>query len=93
MKVEHGDRRKILTYYSVLRARVSIWSPHIGEKATTVQELDNECDQCAVAVLEQETCCVVGHIPREIARECYFFLRRGRLGAGEVMSSRYPLAR
>ena len=54
-----------------IRCVQRIWSPHIGEKATTVREPDNECDRYAVAVLEQETCCVVGHIPREIAKECY----------------------
>ena len=60
MEVEHGDRRKILTNtipccvrgYHVYQR---IWSPRIGEKATTVREPDNECDRYAVAVLEQET--------------------------------------
>ena len=31
---------------------------------------DNQHDQFAVAILEDGTSCVVGHIPREISREC-----------------------
>ena len=61
--------------------------PHIGEKATTVREPD-EFDRFAVAALEQETSCVVRHIPREISKECYFFLRRGGVIEVEVTSRR-----
>ena len=31
----------------------------------------NEHDRYTVAVLEEETCCAVGHLPRLISRECY----------------------
>ena len=50
-----------------------IWMPHIGEKATTVRESENEHDQFAVAVLEDETCTVSGESP------CRFFGRPGPL--------------
>ena len=46
--------------------------PYIGEKATTIHETNNLHDRYAVTVLEDETLCVVGHLPREISRECYF---------------------
>ena len=58
-----------------------IWTPHVGEKATTIREPGNEHDQFAVAVLEEDTLCAVGHLPQEISRECFFFIRRGgRIG-------------
>ena len=50
-----------------------IWTPHVGEKATTVREPGNEHDRFAVAVLEDETLCTVGHLPREISKEYFVF--------------------
>ena len=32
-----------------------IWTPHVGEKATTVRESGNEHDRFTVSVLEDET--------------------------------------
>ena len=58
-----------------------IWTPHVGEKATMIREPGNEHDRFAVAVLEEDTLCAVGHLPQEISRECFFFIRRGgRIG-------------
>ena len=37
------------------------WTPHVGEKATTVREPGNEHDGFAVAVLGDTTLCTVGH--------------------------------
>jgi len=54
-----------------------IWTPFVGERATTVREPDNEHDRYAVAMLEDETLCTVGHLPRKISKECSFFIRRG----------------
>ena len=34
-----------------------IWTPHVGEKATTVRKSGNEHDRFTVAVLEDETLC------------------------------------
>ena len=42
-----------------------IWTPHVGEKATTV---GNEYDWFAVAVFEDEMLCTVGHLLWEIYR-------------------------
>ena len=50
-----------------------IWYPTIGEILGTTREWDNTHDRYAVAVLEADTCCVVGHLPHVISRECYFF--------------------
>ena len=61
-----------------------IWTPCVGQKATTVREPGNERDQFAVAVLEDETLCTVGHLPWEISKKCFFFLRRGRVIGVEV---------
>ena len=35
-------------------------------------------------VLEEDTCCVVGHLPRLISCTCYFFLRTGGTITAEV---------
>ena len=42
-----------------------IWTSHVGEKATMVKEPGNEHNRFAVAVLEDETLCTVGHLTRE----------------------------
>ena len=65
-----------------------IWHPIICELLGTTSERENERDRYAVAVLEEETCCVVGHLPRLIGRECYFFLRTGETITAEVTGRR-----
>ncbi len=45
------------------------WTPGVGV------EDGNDQDQYAVAVLKAGT--IVGHIPRDLSRIFYFFLRRG----------------
>ena len=39
--------------------RQRIWTPHVGEKVSTVREPGNGF---TVAVLEDETLCTVGHL-------------------------------
>ena len=65
-----------------------IWHPIIGEVLGTTCERENEHDRYTVAVLEEETCCVVGHFPRLISHECYFFLRTGGTITAEVTGRR-----
>ena len=65
-----------------------IWTPHVGEKAMTVREPGNSHDCYAIAVLEDETLCTVGHLPREISKECFFFIRRGGVIGVEVTGPR-----
>ena len=48
-----------------------IWTPHVGEKATTVRESGNEHDRFTVAVVKDEMLCTV-------CGESLIFL--GRLG-------------
>ena len=57
-----------------------IWTPHVGDKATTVREPGNEHDRFAVAVLKDETLCIFGHLSQEISKKCFFFIRGGVIG-------------
>ena len=45
-----------------------------------VGEPGNEHDRFAVAVLEDETLCTFGHLPQEISKKCFFFIRGGVIG-------------
>ena len=54
-----------------------IWNPFVGEVAIAVREERNTHDRYAVAILEEDTCCSVGHLPREISKECVYFLKMG----------------
>ena len=65
-----------------------IWYPTLGKILGTARERDNTHDRYAVAVLEAGMCCVVGHLPRVISRECYFFLRSGGTITAEVTGRR-----
>ncbi len=53
-----------------------IWTPFVGETATIASEINNAHDQYAITVLEDNTLCTVGHLPMEMSRECYYFIRR-----------------
>ena len=64
-----------------------IWTPHVGEMATTAREPGNEHNRYAVAVLEDETC-TVGHLSREISKECSSFIRRSAIIGVEVTGPR-----
>ena len=64
-----------------------IWSPTIGESLTTAREPDNIHDKHAVSVLD-DTLCVVGHVPQEISRECFYFIKMGGAIAVEVTGKR-----
>ena len=52
-----------------------IWNPFVGEVAIAVREERNTHDRYAVAILEEDTCCSVGHLPCEISKECFYFLK------------------
>ena len=52
-----------------------------------VGEPGNEHDRFAVAVLEDETLCTFGHLPQEISKKCFFFIR-GRVIGVEVTGPR-----
>ena len=44
----------------------------------------NTHDRYAVAILEEDTCCSVGHLPREISKECFYFLKMGGAIKAEI---------
>lgn len=54
----------------------SIWIPVLNEQLKTCQEHGNAEDLFAVAVWKEDTTgdLKVGHVPREIARICWYFL-------------------
>ncbi len=70
----------------------NIWIPEIGEGLQLSQENGNEADQFAGATYKEEA--VVGHVPREISRICWYFLEHD----GEILcevngnKQRSPLA-
>ncbi len=50
------------------------WTPVIGEELTVTPEESNNHDHHAIAVMKDDE--IVGHVPRELSRILYFFLRR-----------------
>lgn len=55
----------------------SVWTPFIGEQLNTTLEPNNIADKFAVAAIRSESDIVVGHIPREISKVVFFFLKHG----------------
>ena len=49
-------------------------------------------DRYAIAVLEDDTLCTVGHLPREMSQECFYFIRRGGTISVEVTGPRQKSA-
>ena len=52
----------------------NIWTPAIGEDLRVTTETDNTFDEFAVAVCKDNI--VVGHVPRELSRGCWYLLQR-----------------
>ena len=53
----------------------SLCTPEIGEELSTVQETSNKHDRFAVTI--RKGTLTIGHVPAEISKVCWFFLRRG----------------
>ena len=53
----------------------SLWMPEIGEELSTVREIANTHDHFAVAI--RKGTLTIGHVPGEISKVCWFFLRCG----------------
>ena len=51
-----------------------LWTPVIGEELTVTPEENNNHNRHTIAVMKGGE--VVGHVPRELSRILYFFLRR-----------------
>ena len=61
---DSGRMRSVRGYYVYQR----IWNPFVGEVAIAVREERNTHDRYAVAILAEDTCYSVGHLPREISK-------------------------
>jgi len=61
-----------------------IWNPFVGEVVIAVREERNSHDRYAVAILEEDTCCSVGHLPLEISKGSLYFLKMGGAIKAEI---------
>lgn len=69
--------RSRVSFSSVIRGHhvyKTIWTPHLGEELVLATENGNLFDRHAVAVIKDGE--VVGHMPHELARLSWFFLKR-----------------
>ena len=57
----------------------SIWTPVVNVVHPTQQERGNVEGRYAVSVMKDAT--IVGHVPREISKTCWYFIERG----GEIL--------
>ena len=53
----------------------SLWMPEIGEELATVWKTANTHNHFAVVICKSTL--TIGHVPAEISKVCWFFLRRG----------------
>ena len=78
-----------------------VWTPYTGEELTIAAEESNSHDQYAMAILKATL--VVGHVPRNLSRVFYFFMRHGgtiectvtghrKFGIGLEVSCSYKLS-
>ena len=67
-----------LTKESVVRGHhvyKSVWTPIVGERLPVLREPDNPHDNRAVAVYLDGN--IVGHVPRELSKIFWFYLKHG----------------
>ena len=62
------------------------WDPAIGDKFNTEIEVSNRHDRYAVAVKVNQD--IVGHVPREISKVLFYFIKNGGMVDGEVRGKR-----
>ena len=66
-----------------------LWEPKVREKFIVLHEQGNKHDGHAVAVYrEKAPRVIVGHLPQEIAKACYFFAKHDGKITGEVTGRR-----
>ena len=63
-----------------------IWQPILGEQLTLEREDGNSSDRHAVSVMKDSI--IVGHVPRELSRAYWYFIRHGGTMLCEVTGSR-----
>lgn len=64
----------------------STWTPEIGQTLQTAAEEANREDRYAVSVTLSGQ--IVGHIPREISKTCWYFIHHNGSIEGEVTGKR-----
>lgn len=82
-----------LTYESSVRGfhvYKDVWSPILLEVLQTRQEPGNLEDEHAVAIIKESSSVeiIVGHVPRDISRICWYFLQNDGEITCEVTGSR-----
>ena len=65
------------------------WRPKEGQVLNCYYEKGNSFDPFSIKVCEQNSCEIVGHLPREISRVTEFMLDRGASVNAELTSSHY----
>ena len=61
-----------------------VWTPVIGEELSVKSEENNDHDRRAIAVMKDRE--VIGHVPRELSKILYFFLRRSESSVSCVIT-------
>ena len=64
----------------------SIWRPILGKQLVLEREEGNGHDRRAVSVMKGGN--IVGHVPRELSRSYWYFIRHGGAISCEVTGSR-----
>ena len=82
--VSHSVSLRVESYIRRYHVYQRIWNPKLGEVAVAVREGENFHDHYAVAILEEDTCCTVEHMPRKISKERFFLLKTG----GAIIASK-----
>ncbi len=89
-----GDARslQVESYVRAYHVYQRIWNPFVGEVVVVVREEGNVHDRYAVAIVESDTLCSVGHLPCEIFRglpgpRLGFFLGGSAEGVQRIGSS------
>ena len=69
---DYYEKASVVKGHHVYKA---VWTPFLGEELSVQPEDHNDHDEHAIAVTRDGR--TVGHVPRIISRESWFFLRRG----------------
>ena len=66
-----------------------VWEPRRGDLFVSLHESENRHDRYAMAVYHSDVPgIVVGHLPKEISKMCYYFIRHDGKISGKVTGGR-----
>ena len=72
---------------SVIHIYKCVWTPFVSERLELIcEEPENVHDRYSVSITKDES--VVGHVPRELSKTVWYFLRREGTGYCEVTAPR-----